>query len=143
MYFAKIPLDLQFNSAAIMVGLLCSLVLPAVSMVGPLVKASKEELRDALDIYRRKPNDMTVQFTKLESLYGLSVFQLIIGFLFTGYGIIAFVLIPNSLIVEKSSGKAFFWLMSIFGALVVGITGVAQLILPYTARFMVRSNSYI
>ena len=122
---AKINLELEFDFNAMMAGILCALLLPLVSMIEPLFKASKEELRDALDVYRRKADDVSVQFTKLESMYGLSVSQLIIGVLFTSYGVIAFVLIPTALILEKSSGKAFFWLMTIFGALVVGITGVA------------------
>lgn len=122
---AKIDLDLEFNYEAVIVGLLCAFLLPILSMIQPLMKASNVELRDALDIYRRKANDVTVQFTKLESKFGLSFNQLVMGILFTSYGVIAFVLIPNALIVQNSSGKAFFWLMSIFSALVVGLVGIA------------------
>lgn len=60
LYYAKINLDLRFDTQAIVVGILCALILPGVSMIGPLFKASKEELRDALDVYRRKPSDVTV-----------------------------------------------------------------------------------
>lgn len=134
---AKISMELEFDTNAIIVGILCALLLPLVSMIEPLYKASRQELRDALDVYRRKADDVSVQFTKLESMYGLSMSQLIIGVLFTSYGVIAFVLIPTALVLEKSSGKAFFWLMTIFGALVVGITGVAQLILPIAAKEIV------
>lgn len=76
-------------------------------------------------------------------MYGLSVTQLIMGVLFTSYGVIAFVFIPNALIKDNSSGKAFFWLMTIFGALVVGLTGIAQLILPYSANLIVFLNVWL
>lgn len=45
--------------------------------------------------------------------------------------------------MEKSGGKAFFWLMTIFFALVVGLTGIAQLILPMTAEYIVILNANV
>jgi hypothetical protein len=63
-------------------------------MAKPLMNAANQELRDALDVYRRKADDVTVQFTKLESMYGLSFTQLLMGVVLTVYGIIAWVLIP-------------------------------------------------
>ena len=73
-------------------------------------------------------------------MYGLSFTQLLMGLLFTSYGVIAFVLIPSALIVQNSSGTAFFWLMTIYIALVVGLVSVAQLILPIAAHYLVSVN---
>jgi len=134
---AKIKLDLEFSIEAVCVGLLCAFLLPGLSMIQPLYQNAQVELRDALDVYRRKANEVTVQFTKLENMYGLSFTQLIMGVLFSSYGIIAFVLIPQAILVEESSGKAFFWLMTIFGALVVGLVGIAQLVLPIFAYYLI------
>ena len=63
--YALIKLDLSFTSDAIMVGIACALLLPMVSMIQPLQMATSIELRDALDTYRRKSNDVSVQFTRL------------------------------------------------------------------------------
>ena len=52
-------------------------------------------------------------------------------------------MIPEALIVEGSGGKAFFWMMTIFFALVVGLTGIAQLILPMTSQYVVVLNAYL
>jgi len=65
-------LDLEFSIEAVCVGLLCAFLLPGLSMIQPLYKNAQVELRDALDVYRRKANEVTVQFTKLENMYGLS-----------------------------------------------------------------------
>lgn len=72
--YALIKLDLSFTSDAILVGLACALLLPMVSMIQPLQMATSIELRDALDTYRRKSNDVSVQFTRLQDMYGLSMF---------------------------------------------------------------------
>ena len=65
------------------------------------------------------------------------------GGLFASYGIISFVLIPKALLVDNSGGKAFFWLMIIFFGLVIGLTGIAQLVLPFCAEYIVYMNAHI
>jgi len=53
-------LDLKFDQNAINVGIATALLLPLISMVGPLSRASAVELRDALDTYRRKTDNVAV-----------------------------------------------------------------------------------
>lgn len=46
--------------------------MPLCSLISPLAHTVQEQLRDALDVFRRKADALKVEFFKIESDYGLS-----------------------------------------------------------------------
>ena len=72
-----------------------AIALPVTATFKPLAKTISMELRDALNVFRRKKEDLDVKIQTLESHYGLSITQLVFGVLGTAFGIIFFVIIPR------------------------------------------------
>lgn len=71
--FLKRPIILDFGLLPVFVGICVAYALPIVSMIKPVINGLAVELRDALDVFRKKTEMVDIQFTKLQDLYGLSV----------------------------------------------------------------------
>jgi hypothetical protein len=56
---------LDFNYLPLLVGLFVAYALPIISMIKPVINGISVELRDALDVFRKKTEVLDVQFTKL------------------------------------------------------------------------------
>jgi ABC-type antimicrobial peptide transport system permease subunit len=61
----KRQIILDFNFMPVLIGLLVAYALPIISMIKPVINSLAMELRDALDIFRKKSSTVDVQFTKL------------------------------------------------------------------------------
>jgi hypothetical protein len=93
------------------------------------------ELRDALDVFRKKSNLVDVQFTKLQDLYGLSFFQLIFGTLLTAYGVMVYVQIPFA-ILNGDFLQANSVLMIIYINIAIATSFLMMNFLPYFSRLL-------
>lgn len=94
----KRELVFEFKLEAYLIAVLVAWVLPLLSMIVPVINSLGVELRDALDLFRDKHSQLTVQFTRLESMYGLNVFQTAIGLTFSLLSTTVYVIIPFSVI---------------------------------------------
>ena len=78
-------------------GLFVSYFLPLVSMISPVINGLAVQLRDALDVFRKKAQTTDIQFTKLQNMYGLSVIQMVMGTLLSTYGVLIYIQVPQAL----------------------------------------------
>ena len=61
----KREIILDFNYLPIVFGILVAYALPVISMISPVINGLAVELRDALDVFRKKTTGVDVQFTKI------------------------------------------------------------------------------
>lgn len=66
-------LSIEFKLEAYLVSLLVAVVLPLLAMIAPVANSLSVQLRDALDVFRDKVSELTVVFSKIEDIYGLSL----------------------------------------------------------------------
>ena len=95
---AKFNFQLPYSNMAIIIGAACAILLPLLSLISPLTKLAQTHLRDAMDVTRKKDDQLTVRFNRFTSMIGVSVTQILMGFMFTMFGVIFFVIIPNKLL---------------------------------------------
>ena len=110
-----------------------AIALPVTATLKPLAKTISMELRDALNVFRRKKDDLDVKIQTLESHYGLSITQLVFGVLGTAFGIIFFVIIPAALMAGRAA-DVFFWNTLVFVCLTIGMIQIMRLCLAPTAE---------
>lgn len=132
---AQFNFSLPFTIGAVLVGLCAAVVLPVMATLSPLAKTVNMELRDALNTFRRKTDDLTVRIKTLENHYGLSINQLLLGILGTAFGCVFFVLLPASIINGDRAGF-FFWNSVVFVCLTIGIIHIARMSLPLVAELI-------
>jgi hypothetical protein len=73
---------------------------PFLSNIDPIQKALSKNLRVSLDLYHRTINEITVKMKRLENM-GMSVTQLLIGFMLVGMGILTYYFAPLSFIYQN------------------------------------------
>ena len=134
---AQFNFTLGFSSGTIIVGWTCAILMPLFSLASTLAATVQEQLRDALDVFRRKADALKVEFFKIETEYGLSFDQIIMGTTLAVFGFISFVFVPHALLLMDIP-ETLFWNCVIFVFLVVGMIGIAQLSLPLLASALVR-----
>lgn len=61
------------SKEAVAIGIMCAITMPLLALIAPISKTVNSELRDSLNTFRRKADNMKVQFHKLESEYNLSI----------------------------------------------------------------------
>jgi len=120
----KFPVQTTIDSITISISIFLGIVLPQLSNLGPIRTAVATSLRDALDIQRKKkPDDLTIQMTKLENL-GISPLQTIIGICFSVFGFLLYYFMPLSMFY-KIGLIFFFILICILFAMIVGMIFLA------------------
>ena len=97
MYAGK-PIELEVTFEAMLIGFGAAVFLTFVSMVKPVFNCYSIPLRDALDVFRSKVETMTVSFKKFEDMLGLSLNQMIMGLMLSGFGVSIYVIVPYSLL---------------------------------------------
>lgn len=97
--------------------------IPLISNISPIRSAIGTSLRDALDIFRKKVDDFTLQMTKLHN-FGISPIQMLLGSIFTAFGFVVYYFIPMS-ILTKNMNLFFFLIMGVLFLLIIGLTLIA------------------
>lgn len=64
-HILKRSIILDFTFLPVFVGICVAYALPILSMVKPVLNGLAVELRDALDVFRKKAEMVDIQFTKL------------------------------------------------------------------------------
>lgn len=138
----KFPIETTIDPLTITISLFLGLVLPQLTNIGPIRTAVATSLRDALDIQRKKkPDDFTVQMTKLENL-GVSPVQTVLGLCFSFFGFLVYYFMPLSMFYHIPL-LFFFILMCILFAMIIGMIFLAQLLIPSLEKAFIKMITYI
>ena len=93
--------------------------MPLIANIYPIRQAISKQLRDALDIYRKTIDEITVTIKRIESL-GISVMQIIVGVTFTVFGFTVYYFIPQS-ILNNNLDLFFFVILLMLFAMLLGL----------------------
>lgn len=100
------------------------------SNFAPIRKAVATSLRDSLDLFRKNKTDsLTVTLTHLKNL-GISPLQTLLGLSFALFGFLIYIFIPLSMTYHMPT-LFFFVFLSIMFALIVGLTYLSQIAIPF------------
>eukprot|EP01119_Soliformovum_irregulare_P011698 TRINITY_DN2957_c0_g2_i5.p1 TRINITY_DN2957_c0_g2~~TRINITY_DN2957_c0_g2_i5.p1 ORF type:complete len:779 (-),score=230.88 TRINITY_DN2957_c0_g2_i5:26-2362(-) len=91
--FSLSPIDITMTPRAGLLATILGLIMPLVSIVGPIRRALSRTLRDALDIYHQVQSETSVSITKLEDL-GLSPWQVTASLMMVVMGFVVYYIIP-------------------------------------------------
>ena len=94
---------LDYGWTPYVMGIFVAYCLPLISMISPVINGLSVQLRDALDVFRKKVETMDIQFKKLQNMYGLSVIQMVMGILLSTYGVLVYIQVPQALINNNMS----------------------------------------
>jgi hypothetical protein len=138
--FEGFDVEVTLSYLTLFIGILAAFTLSCISMVFPIINSISLELRDALDIFRTKIDTVSVSFTKIQSQYGLSLNQAIVGFLLSAIGIALYVIVPYSMILGNKTG-ALGTLFGMFvflkiGTSIIGCLFVHKVSLLFLGMFM-------
>lgn len=120
----QLELYLDIGPSNVLVAAIVAICLPLMASVNPILANLSLQLRDALNIHRVKPSNLSVAITRLQDLYGLSLDQLILGLTLAFTGIMSYVLIPFSLI----KGELGFVTILLMLIMVLSIIGLVQML---------------
>ena len=95
--FAKIPVDVYLQPAAIILGVLLGVFMPILGVIIPIRRALSQTLRDSLDVYHNTVNDSIIKVQRLENI-GASATETIIAILLVVIGFVVYYLVPLSFI---------------------------------------------
>lgn len=87
-------MHLEVSYKAYLVGIGCALLLPCLAFIAPINDTLQVQLRDALDLFRQKVSNISVQFTRLEETYGLNIQEFLLGLQLTVIGVASYVIVP-------------------------------------------------
>ena len=95
--FAKIPVDVYLQPAAIILGVLLGVFMPILGVIIPIRRALSQTLRDSLDVYHNTVNDSIIKVQRLENI-GASATETVIAILLVVIGFVVYYLVPLSFI---------------------------------------------
>lgn len=133
---------LNFTTESTLVGLGTAVVLPILAMILPIINGLSIQLRDALDIFRNKIETVTVAFTRLESMYGLSISQLILGLILSVLGVIIYVMVPFSILTNEYT-NATGYLLSIYVVCSIASCVIVKMCIPSLSTYLIELYAWV
>eukprot|EP00826_Nyctotherus_ovalis_P039027 TRINITY_DN3712_c0_g1_i4.p1 TRINITY_DN3712_c0_g1~~TRINITY_DN3712_c0_g1_i4.p1 ORF type:complete len:585 (-),score=86.99 TRINITY_DN3712_c0_g1_i4:1329-3083(-) len=133
-----ISFDLPWE--AILLGVCIGTFLPILANTVPIQRALSKSLRDALNLYHHAISDIYISIVKLENM-GTSLTQALIGLMLVICGIMAYYLVPYSLVFENI--RLFFYVLILILLLmvlgnfcldIIGLIIIMQIIYPYLEK---------
>ena len=126
--FSGLDIDYRLPDHAIVFGVTIGLVMPLLANYAPVRRALSSTLRDALDIYRKSANEISVQLQKLEDMGlspGVSAFAAMLFII----GITTFYFLPLSFVFGQI-GLFLGILNGILLGILLGLSLLSQMIQP-------------
>lgn len=96
------------------------IVMPFFANMMPIRQAISKQLKDALDIYRKTVDDITIRILRIENM-GISVEQIIVGASFAIFGFIIYIFVPYAAL-NADLNLMFFILFLLLFLMIVGMT---------------------
>jgi len=125
------------SSASILIGVSLGILLPLVSNIIPIQRALGKTLRTSLDLYHRSAGQLLVSIKSLQA-YGLSVNQLILSIMLVVLGVLTYYMAPSAFLFQNY--ELFFEILnSVLLLMIMGMTFLSILLLPYVQRFFINS----
>ena len=129
-------LILNMTPESVLVGLFVAIVLPLIAMISPTINSLSIQLRDALDIFRSKVETLTVAFTRLQNMYGISVEQVVIGLILSVLGVTIYVTVPFALI-QNQIDVATKFLLAIYFVCSISACLIVRQFIPPVSTFLI------
>ncbi len=136
---------------AIVIGLCVGLFIPIVANTLPIQRALSRALHDALNIYHHATSELYISIIKLENM-GTSLTQALIGLSLVICGILAYYLVPYSLVYGNN--RLFFYVLNIILMAMIFGTGralpshvgmiiIAHIVYPHIQKAIGYMTTYI
>ena len=124
------------SASSIVIGVLLGTLLPLFSNIIPIQRALGKTLRSSLDLYHRSTSELLVKIQSLQA-YGLSVNQLVLSIMLVVLGVMTYYVAPSSFLFQNY--ELFFEILnSVLLLMILGMTFLSVLLLPYLQKFFIR-----
>lgn len=109
----KNDMNLKIGTESIAIAAFCGILLPVVSLVYPLYESIQIPLRQALDVFSKNVDGLTVKFHNMTSYYDFRLNHILFGIYIISFGFITYIIIPWAM-MNKALGTLFFWMRILF-----------------------------
>ena len=132
-FYSSVHLPYHLNFGTLLLCFTLGLVIPILSNIFPIKRALSNTLRDSLDVYHHSSQEVNVKIEKLQSVFGLSLDQMVISILMIVIGFIIYYVIPLTFIFLNIS--LFLTILNgILIAMLLGFTIVTTIFQPILER---------